>query len=396
MLLRIVTILAIINFYPIFNNSFTCVKAQSIEELMAEVDSNHLIKTVREFSGEDSTLLYGNQVLIRHRISSKGNDTAAYYITEKLRDLELNFETDTYSIKGLNILATQIGQTYPNSIYLIGAHYDAVARYCADDNASGVATILETARILSKQCFDYTIMYAFWDEEELGLVGSKNYANNLASNETNIAGVINLDMLAYDSNNDGIFDIHTQADTASLYLKDKVLSVLYHHNLNLTANIFNPGTTRSDHASFWSNNIPAVMFGESFFGGDANHAYHSIDDRIELFNIPYYTELTKLTLGTLASLASPCYQISLNSNGHNQQSRFQVYPNPTSSSLIVSSSINKPYRILFTNFLGQIVLQEVTHKNQKEIKTNHLPNGLYRVSVLNGKKTSYKIILIQH
>jgi len=56
----------------------------------------------------------------------------------------------------------QEGYLYPEKQFIICAHYDAVDVYCADDNATGVAAVIEAARILSQYNFKYTLIYALW------------------------------------------------------------------------------------------------------------------------------------------------------------------------------------------------------------------------------------------
>ena len=85
-----------------------------------------------------------------------------------------------------NIIAIQWGITTPDEFVVCGAHYDSwnsdgadpdtIRSPGADDNASGVAGILETARLLSCYTFDRSIIYANWSAEEIGLVGSAAYA----------------------------------------------------------------------------------------------------------------------------------------------------------------------------------------------------------------------------
>ena len=65
------------------------------------------------------------------------------------------------------------------------------------DNASGVAGILETARLLSRCTFDRTIIYANWCAEEIGLVGSAAYAADCAAQRMDIVAYFNLDMTGY-------------------------------------------------------------------------------------------------------------------------------------------------------------------------------------------------------
>jgi hypothetical protein len=84
-----------------------------------------------------------------------------------------------------------------------GAHYDATSSHApniapgADDNASGVAGILEIARILSQYEFKRSIIYCAFSAEEHGLIGSQNYVQECLSKEMNIVGYFNLDMTGY-------------------------------------------------------------------------------------------------------------------------------------------------------------------------------------------------------
>jgi len=278
--------------------------SQSITDLINEVNQDFLVKVIREFSGEDATTVNGNPVTILNREEAT-NDISADYIKEKLSALNnLTILDQSFNTNGRNIVATQLGKTTPNKIFIVCAHYDSVDDYCVDDNASGTAAILEIARILSTQCFDNTIKYAFWDEEENGLNGSDFFATQAAGNGDTILGVINLDMMAYDGDGDNDFDIDVRNIAGSLVVKDDILNALSTFGFTLNANVVNPGTPLSDHASFWSNGYPAVLLGESWFNGDQNPDYHTAGDRFSTLDIPYFEEMTKLVLSYMATVGS--------------------------------------------------------------------------------------------
>ena len=280
-------------------NSF----GQSNASLVSEVSLDSLVKSVREFTGEDSTWVNDSFVRIQHRISTKNNDLAADYLVDRLEDLGYKVDQHNYRSGGRNITATLEGKTNPDSIYIFGAHYDAVADYCADDNASGSAAVLEAARIMSKYCFENTVIYAFWDEEERGLIGSRYHADTAFARGDRILGMLNTDMMGYDSDSNRVFDIHTSPDSINLAMKDTILYVLDTLNIDLVPQVINPGTTRSDHASFWKRGYAAVYMGESFLGGDPNPSYHTSSDRINLFNLGYYHKLAQLSFGVIVELA---------------------------------------------------------------------------------------------
>ena len=116
-----------------------------------------------------------------------------------------------------NVLAIKYGKKYPNEYIICGAHYDSFVKTegdfnpdtlvspGADDNASGVAGILSTARILSNYEFERSIIFACWNAEEFGLCGSYQYAKQCRHDSLDIVAYFNLDMTGYLNPGD---DIH--------------------------------------------------------------------------------------------------------------------------------------------------------------------------------------------
>ncbi len=273
-----------------------------VGEIIDRTNLDSLIAYVRILSGEDSVWINGSKVRIENRKSDPGNNLAADYIKNKLDSYELEVYDQSYSEEGRNIYAVQPGILHPEEEYIICAHYDAVDDYCADDNASGVAAVLEAARLLSQYNINYTLIYAFWDQEEIGTVGSRYYASQAMNDQAEIRGVLNLDMLGWDSNDDGLVDIHSDdvADSDSLANLLLINNSLYEINLNPV--IYNPGTGASDHSSFWLNEYGAILLIEAYYGEDMNPYYHSNEDRIDKFNLPYFHNLSKLAVGSIASM----------------------------------------------------------------------------------------------
>ncbi|WP_299778129.1 M28 family peptidase [uncultured Formosa sp.] len=294
--LRLSLIFSVLSFY--FSYS------QSVIDIINAVNLDSLSLTVSEFSGERATTVNGNTVTLKNRLY-RNNDLAADYLYEKLDKLENTTVENQFMNRdesSRNIIATQLGITNPEKVYMICAHYDGIADYCADDNASGVAAVLEIARILSGQCLDNTIIYALWDEEEIGLYGSKYYAELAKTNGDEILGVYNLDMIGYDGDNDQSFDIDVKKDNeGSQGMSDDIVAVLNSYPFKLNANIVIPGTEYSDHASFWNRDYPAVLVGEAWSENDQNPGYHSDKDRFDIFNLEYFHELSKLSAGYIAT-----------------------------------------------------------------------------------------------
>ena len=375
-----------------------------IEELMNQTNLDSLVSYVRILSGEDSVTIADSTGLITHRVSSQGNDLAAEYIKEKLEDYGLEIYDQQYSSQGRNIYAIQRGTIYPEEYYIYCAHYDAVTNFCADDNASGVAGVLEAARILSDYQFDYSIIYALWDEEEVGLFGSSFYAAQADSNDMDIKGVLNFEMSGWDSNDDGLMDIHTRDISNSLLLSNLMFAIDSIYNLPLQPVIYNPGTTASDHSSFWQQDYSAICFSEAYYGGDFNPYYHSAQDRIDKFNLPYFHNVAKLGIASIATLAQKNSVVSMQDDGIIPSSiSVSNFPNPFNSSTIIQFELAEQGNIALDlyNTIGEKI--ETLSDGYKQagnyeihLNASSLSSGVYFIILRTHNQIfSHKISLLK-
>ncbi|MFI0923200.1 M28 family metallopeptidase [Streptomyces sp. NPDC021012] len=160
---------------------------------------------------------------------------------------------------GYNLIADWPGGD-PSQVLMTGAHLDSVtAGPGINDNGSGSAAILETALAVSRAQLQPTkhLRFAWWGAEELGLVGSQYYVNNLPSTErSKISGYLNFDMIG--SPNPGYF-VYDDDPTLEQTFKD------YFTGLGIPTEIETEGDGRSDHAPFKNVGIPV---GGLFSGAD--------------------------------------------------------------------------------------------------------------------------------
>ena len=340
---RKITVLAMaIFFFGVTETSAQVVQDTVIQNLLGKVNLDSLVKYVRHLSGEDSAWVSGVKTRITSRLPSSSTYTSAgNYIEQALRGFGLNVTNQSFNYlgySGRNIIGVQYGNQDPSPEYIICAHWDAVTSFCADDNASGTAAVLEIARILSKRTSPSTIVYALWDREEVGLIGSEYYSNLALASGQNIKGVINLDMIAYDGNNDGRVEIHTRNYNQSISQANKIKAVDSVYSIAVNPVIINPGATASDHASFWDNGYSANLIIEAYNGGDFNPYYHTTSDRISLFNLPYFYNSTKLAFASLAEFAkiNPLSGVSLDEKDKvNSFALYPNYPNPFNPSTTI-------------------------------------------------------------
>ncbi|WP_246029269.1 M20/M25/M40 family metallo-hydrolase [Paenibacillus humicus] len=161
--------------------------------------------------------------------------------------------------KSYNVVAEKHGES-PRTI-IVGAHYDSVKAPSrgADDNASGVAVMLESAKAVSQQTVPYTIKFIAFGSEEAGMQGSTAYVAAMSeADKANTVAMINLDSLAAGDN----MYVYGSAGKGG-FVRDQALAIAGKLGLNLqTQGGDNPdypaGTTGdwSDHAPFKSAGIP--------------------------------------------------------------------------------------------------------------------------------------------
>ncbi len=208
-----------------------------------------------------------------------------------------------------NVIGQRTGFSNPDDIFIVGAHldnlpYGAVAPGM-DDNASGSVGVLVAADILSEYHWDCTLRFVFWTGEEQGLLGSGAYAQRSAAQGENILGVLNLDMIAWNTaGSSPTVELHANSGlTRTLELAQLFVDVVDTYSLNLDPEIISNGTDRSDHASFWDWGYTAIL-GIEDFDGDFNPNYHTTaNSYASLQDIPYFNEYIKGAVATYAHLA---------------------------------------------------------------------------------------------
>lgn len=305
----------------------------AIQGMLDAVRLDSMMRWVGELSGEAPVLINGAEhtILSRHK-NNPGNNLAQAWLEQKLAELGYAPQAQPFNATGRNILASKPGDGSTEAIVILCAHYDAMPgglanAPAADDDGSGVGALLEAARVLRDAEFVHPIVFALWDEEEQGLVGSAFYAGGMAANDAPIHAVVNMDAIAWDGNGDAKARVHTRPIANSLAIADTVMACNQRYGIGLDMILTNPGATYSDHASFWNEGYGAVLVIEEF-NDDGNPYYHTPNDRVQHFDGPYYEKLAKLSIAAVASLAVPV------SAGLGAEERslvtaaFEAYPNP--------------------------------------------------------------------
>ena len=209
-----------------------------------------------------------------------------------------------------NVVATTGGNCYPGRQVLITGHYDDISEDPynrapgADDNASGTVSLLASASILKDYNLANTVKFVAFAGEEQGLLGSLAYAEEAYNRGDTILGVLNFDMIAWDGNGDNVLEVHCGTPSQNQALADIFISTLSDYGLSLVAQKITSGATdRSDHASFWAYNYPAILGIEDM--NDFNAYYHTTGDLVSVFDTAYYVNFTKAAVAGISILGKP-------------------------------------------------------------------------------------------
>jgi hypothetical protein len=308
----------------------TNAQVPAVQQALNAVNADSLVWRLERLSGEVPVDVGQGDTLILSRHKTRpGNAIAAQWIQQEFTRMGYAPAVEAFGALGQNILAEKPGLVHPERKVIICGHYDSMPGGTtapgADDDGSGSCAVLEAARVLAGLGFENTLVFALWDEEEQGLVGSAYHAAAAFGNDEEIAAVINMDAIAYDGDGDGLMRIHTRPVANSIAIKDSALMVNTTYGLGLDIAVNNPGETYSDHASFWTQGYGAILVIEDF-DDDPNPHYHTPSDRLQYLDTAYWRGLARLAIGTAAVMAVPVIDAGMHETRSNEA--LAIQPNP--------------------------------------------------------------------
>ncbi|MBI9049305.1 MAG: Zn-dependent exopeptidase M28 [Anaerolineaceae bacterium] len=306
------------------------------QKILQQSTAQHYSMIIQKLSGEQPVIINNEEMYLRSRYSyamflDYPDARVMPYLTEQVlqwvKPDQVEIDPYTYtdaerSYTWQNLIVTIPGQTTPDEKILLTAHFDSIVvqggdalKYApgADDNATGTAVLLEAVRLFADESFEKTIEIIFFSGEEEGLNGSRAYLEDHSYD--NIQAVINVDMIGFDSNNDHCMEIHAGTNPDSQIIGLVIQQVIIAYDIDLQSELLsNTATDRSDHASFWARNVPAITVIENFFDTatsdvcalpDPNPDYHQNEDTLANINITYAHDISQAILLTITQLAIP-------------------------------------------------------------------------------------------
>lgn len=236
---------------------------------------------------EDHVLMLTEIIGERNIWNYRKLEASVDYIERTLSDFGYKVKMQEFKVEDKivkNLEVEIIGTSLPEEIVLIGAHYDSViGSPGANDNASGVAALLEIARLFAKEKPSRTIRFvAFVNEEppffQTKDMGSRVYASRSRQRGEHITAMISLETIGYYSDSAGSQDypfpfslfypntgnfIGFVSNISSRELVRKAISIFRTHTAfpseGIAAPKWIPGIDWSDHWSFWKEGYSAIM-----------------------------------------------------------------------------------------------------------------------------------------
>jgi hypothetical protein len=197
-----------------------------------------------------------------------------------------------------NVVATLKGTVNPELVYVVSSHFDSVAiGPGADDDTSGTAALLETARIMAGHPMPATIVFASFTGEEAGLLGSREFVRRAVEAKMKIVGALNNDMIGWANDH--------RLDNTIRYSNPGIRDIQHGAAIEFTNMItYDALYYKSTDAAAYYEAYGDIVGGIGSYPVLGNPHYHQSHDLLEGINHQLVAEVAKTTAATLMLLAS--------------------------------------------------------------------------------------------
>lgn len=380
------------------------------QQMIEKISADSLQKNVQELESYPSRFLF----------SDYGRDVA-FYLKDRMQVYGFEVNIDSFYVQDLyylhdvpmnsgwlyNVLCLKRGSTIVDTSLFFGAHYDCIStreegftdfeHYApgADDNASGVATLLELARIWNTYNISsrYNLRIEFYAGEELGLLGSNDRMNKLSSPwNMELLGMINLDMVGYNLTDTLAINYYTNSDE---YTNKAVENTLLYTDLipKLTTEYIRA----SDSWTFYAWGLKTVFLTEN----DFSPYYHTLQDSSKYLDFNYMKKVCAIAF----SLANDFAKIDENSVSltpikENQGEIIDFYQTDKYLSFKTLNNDDKNQLIIVDN-MGRVIINAPLNDftiggNIYQVDISLLKSGFYNLLIASSTtRINKKIVIIR-
>lgn len=227
------------------------------------------------------------------RANASRRAAARTFLAAELGRLDLATELYDYG-EGADVIG-RLPATTPSELWiLVGAHFDTVSQSPgADDNATGVVSVLATARALADlPCRDHNVMFVLFDQEEIGLVGSTALAGHLFQTGVDLVAAHTIDQVGWDGDGDRRFEI--EQPSTGLWTAYQASAAA------IGVPVVRTTSGATDHEAFRERGFAAVGVTEEFVSGDTTPHYHRPTDTIATVDLAYTALAVRLVTHVVA------------------------------------------------------------------------------------------------
>ncbi|MFC2096991.1 M28 family metallopeptidase [Bacteroidota bacterium] len=235
---------------------------------------------------------------LHDRSSLENRKISRSYFTEVFRKLGYEALVQSYSDEGENIYVILKASRPSDEYIVLGAHYDSPKDSPgANDNGTGVAVVLAAAQCLNEiKDRSKNFIFVLFDQEERGLVGSRNFAGMINKENMNVHSAHTIDQMGWDNDGDRAIELEIPYDGASKLYENAAKA------LNMELQIHITKVSGSDHYAFRKFGYKAVGLTEEYRNGDTTPHFHLKTDTYETINFNYLESSTKLIIKAMEML----------------------------------------------------------------------------------------------
>jgi leucyl aminopeptidase len=273
-------------------DKYSLSRSEDIEKLIAQVDSEHIWKTLEGLTSFDDRYSRG-----------ENGKQAALWIQDKFKSMAKDAnrdDVDTFLVEtgGSYIqpsVVTVVGKDLPGKAIVLGAHMDTLSYHKpgADDDGSGSSSLMEATRvILNADKLDRPVYFIWYSAEEMGLVGSRKVVKHFVANNIPVENVLQFDMTGYRFN--GSKKMWMIGDNVNKDLSVFVEQLIKKY-LGQEVGWTKCNYACSDHASWTQAGFKSAFPFEAKFGQEDPYI-HSSNDTMQHVSIDHMTNFSKLAV----------------------------------------------------------------------------------------------------
>ncbi len=267
----------------------TCSKDEPMEPPINDMADPQQMEFIAKLTGE---MEIEEGVMLSSRYWGADKAKVRTYLLALIGELSLTGiehpYTDPTGEQGTNVYTTLPATNESEEYIVLGAHFDTVGDSPgASDNATGMAVVYSVVKKLADlDQRNKNVMLVFFDDEEIGLRGSREFAKKIKNEGLNVHSVHTVDQMGWDEDGDRAIELELPTDYLQQQYEDMAA------NFDIPVHVTSVGST--DHSAFRNEGFKAIGLTEEYVNGDTTPHIHQETDTYDTVNFEYLASSTDL------------------------------------------------------------------------------------------------------